>query len=88
MALIVVGKHPLATRLMKGILTADHYNPSMCIHGRLDVLVINICTNHNLSLKQLSAKFAVLLALANASRTSEILSDYEQERWNRDFRLP
>ena len=72
---IVVGKHPLVTRLMKGIFNSrppqPKYGHTWEVGHVLDYLR-SLGTNHSLSLKQLSAKLAVLLALANASRASEI----------------
>ena len=72
---IVVGKHPLVTRFMKGVFNMRPPEPKYghiwdvgCVLDYLE----SLGGNCDLSLKQLSAKLVVLLALANASRASEI----------------
>ena len=45
------------------LLCCDHY---------VSMLIIKISVNEDLNLKQLSSKIVVLLALANASRTSTL----------------
>ena len=73
---VVVGKHPLVTRLIKGTLIVDLHSPDMHLLGVWEeCLSIYICSlekNNNISLKQLSHKLVVLLELSNASRASEI----------------
>ena len=72
---VVVGKHPLVTRLMKGIFNRRPPQPRYALTwdvGRVLGHISSLGRNSDLSLKQLSHKLVVLLALANASRASEI----------------
>ena len=72
---VVVGKHPLVTRLMKGIFNRrppqPRYASTWDVGGVLEH-IRSLGGNSDLSLKQLSYKLVVLLALSNASRASEI----------------
>ena len=72
---VVVGKHPLVTRLMKGIFNRRPPQPRYALTWDVGRVLQHICSlgrNSDLSLKQLSHKLVVLLALSNASRASEI----------------
>ena len=72
---VVVGKHPLVVRLMKGVFNGRPPQPRYgCTWDVKRVLehIKSLGDNRVLSLKQLSSKLAVLLALANASRASDI----------------
>ena len=72
---VVVGQHSLVSRLMKAIFNQrppqPKYGFTWDIGPVLDYVRALGC-NEDLNLKQLSSKIVVLLALANASRTSEI----------------
>lgn len=72
---VVVGKHPLVTRLMKGIFIRRPPQPRYAFTWDVGRVLEHICSlgkNSDLSLKQLSRKLVVLLVLSNASRASEI----------------
>ena len=72
---VVVGKHSLVSRLMKGVFNSRPPQPRYAFTwdvGRLLDHILSLGENHALSLKQLSHTLAVLLALSNASRASEI----------------
>ena len=69
---VVVGKHPL---VMKGIFNRRPPQPRYALTWDVGRVLQHICSlgrNSDLSLKQLSHKLVVLLALSNASRASEI----------------
>ena len=72
---VQVGKHPLVTRLLKGV--SHLCPPQPKCNGRWkveDVLsyVLSLGTTDNLSVKDLTHKLALLLALANADRASDL----------------
>ena len=70
-----MGKHPLVTRLMKGIFNRRPPQPRYAFTWDVGRVLEHICSlgkNNTISLKQLSHKLVVLLALSNASRASEI----------------
>ena len=72
---VVVGKHPLVVRLMRGVYNARPPQPRYLTTWDVGQVLHHISSlgrNRDLSLKQLSHKLVVLLALANASRASEI----------------
>ena len=71
----VVGKHPLVTRLMKGVFNRRPPQPRYAFTCDVGTVIEYVCffgRNSDVSLKQLSHKLVVLLALSNASRASEI----------------
>ena len=71
----VVGKHPLVVRLMRRVYNARPPQPRYTTTWDVGQVLHHISSlerNRDLSLKQLSHKLVVLLALANASRASEI----------------
>lgn len=72
---VVVGKHPLVVRLMRGVYNARPPQPRYTTTWDVGQVLHHISSlgrNRDLSLKQLSHKLVLLLALANASRASEI----------------
>ena len=72
---VVVQKPPLVSRLMKEVFNSRPPQPRCAFTwdvGRALDHILSLGGNHGLSLKQLSHKLAVLLALSNASRASEI----------------
>ena len=72
---IPMGQHPLITHLMKGIYNSrppqPKYSSSWSVARVTDYLK-NLGPNHGLSLKQLTLKLVVLMALVEASRSSEL----------------
>ena len=72
---VVVGKHPLVVRLMRGVYNARPPQPTYSTTWDVGQVLHHISSlgrNRDLSLKQLSHKLVAFLALANASRASEI----------------
>ena len=72
---VVVGKHPLVSRLLKGVFNSRPPQPRYAATwdvGQVLEHIASLGRNENLSLKRLSHKLAVLLALSNASRASEL----------------
>ena len=70
-----LGKHPLVTRLLKGIYNSRPPQPRYSATWDVDVVIRYLKTmgeNDTLSLKQLSQKLALLMALVDASRISEL----------------
>ena len=70
-----IGQHPLVTRLLKGVHNSRPPQPRYSETWDVDVVVkyINcIGDNKELSLKAISLKLAILMALVEASRTSEL----------------
>lgn len=70
-----LGQHPLITRLMKGINNQRPAAPRYVSTWRVDTVVEYIKSlgeNDKLSVKQLSCKLVMLMALVDASRTSEL----------------
>ena len=70
-----IGKHPLVTRLLKGIYNSRPPQPRYSATWDVDVVIRYLKTmgeNDTLSLKQLSQKLALLMALVDASRISEL----------------
>lgn len=72
---IPMGKHPLVSRLFKGIHNLRPPQPRYVTTWDVD-MVVEYCRsmgqNNTLSLKQLSQKLALLMALVEASRVSEL----------------
>ena len=70
-----IGQHPLVTRLLKGIYNRRPPQPRYSATWDVDIVtryIANLGSNESLSLKQLSQKLVVLMALVEASRTSEL----------------
>ena len=70
-----IGKHPLVTRPLKGIYNSRPPQPRYSATWDVDVVIRYLKTmgeNDTLSLKQLSQKLALLMALVDASRISEL----------------
>ena len=72
---IPIGQHPLVSRLMKGVYkTQNLRNHNMQLPGMCQSLELikGVGRNEDISLKDLSTKLAVLMALVSANRTSEL----------------
>ena len=72
---VVVGKHPIVSRLMKGISNKRPPQPRYSATWSVAAVLQSIRSwgpTSNLSLKKLTQKLAMLMALANASRCSEL----------------
>ena len=72
---IPIGQHPLVTRLLRGVHNLRPPKPRYEHTWDVDVVtkhIVKMGSNEDLSLKQLSQKLAVLMALVEASRTSEL----------------
>ena len=72
---VVVGKHPLVSRLMKGIYNQRPPQPRYTSTWDVQVVLDHVRgwgSTASLGRKQLSQKLAMLMALANASRCSEL----------------
>ena len=72
---VVIGKHPLVSRLMKGIYNQRPPQPRYSSTWDVKVVLDHIKSwgyTRGLPLKKLTLKLAMLLALANASRCSEL----------------
>ena len=72
---IPIGQHPMVTRLLKGVHNSRPPQPRYTQTWDVDVVIKYICSmgdNKELSLKTLSLKLAILMALVDASRTSEL----------------
>ena len=78
---VVVGKHPLVVRLMRGVYNAQPLQPRYSTTWGLGQVLHHISSlrrNRDLSLKQVSHNLVVLLALANAScKTMVVLARQE-----------
>ena len=72
---VLVGKHPLICRLLKGIYNSrppqPRYSTTWDVSKVLDY-IRSLGPSSSLNLRQLTHKLAMLLALANASRASEL----------------
>ena len=71
----VIGKHPLVVRLMRGIFNSRPPQPRYSCSwdvGRVLEFIRSLGDNEVLTLKDLTHKLATIMALANASRASEI----------------
>ena len=72
---VPIGQHPLVTRLLKGVYNTrppkPRYTETWDVDGVLNHLT-SLGENSQLSLKQLSQKLVVLMALVQASRSSEL----------------
>ena len=72
---VPIGQLPLVTRLLKGVHNSRPPQPRYSSTWDVDVVLsylISMGDNSQLSLKQLSQKLAVLMALVQASRSSEL----------------
>ena len=70
-----VGQHPLVTRLMKGVFNARPLLPRYTSTWNVQTVLLHISSwggNDSLSLKQLSWKTAMLLALTRPSRSADL----------------
>ena len=70
-----IGKHPLVTRLLKGIYNQRPPMPRYTSTWDVDVVtkhIVSMGRNEDLPLKHLSRKLVMLMALIKASRTSEL----------------
>ena len=70
-----LGQHPLVSRLMKGIYNARLPKPKYTSTWDVNQVLVHLKQlgpNDSLSLKQLSAKLAMLMALVEASRSSKL----------------
>ena len=71
----VIGKHPLVSRFMRGVFNSRPPQPRYVFMWDVATVLNHIRslgTNASLSKKDLTRKLATILALANASRSSEI----------------
>lgn len=67
---IPIGQHPLVTHLMKGVYNSRPPKPRYSVTWDVDVVVkylMSLGPNSSLSLRQLSQKLALLMALVEAS---------------------
>ena len=72
---VPIGQHPLVTRLLKGIYNSRPPQPRYTDTWNVDVVLsylVSLGVNSQLSLKQLSQKLVILMALVQASRSSEL----------------
>ena len=71
-----VGQHPLIVKLLQGIFNQrpplPRYENTWNVGSVISFIKNNLNQNSNLSLKDLSRKLAMLLALASASRSSDL----------------
>ena len=70
-----MGQHPLVSRLLRGICNSRPPQPRYSATWDVDIVVRYFCSlgdNKSLSLKMLSQKLALLMALVEASRVSEL----------------
>jgi len=84
---VVVGKHPLVCRLLKGIYNQRPPQPRYSCTWDVGLVLDHIRSwgpTVTLTQKKISLKLAMLLALANASRCSELHSlDTQYMSWNK-----
>lgn len=72
---VVVGKHPIVSRFMRGVFNSRPPQPRYTFTWDVSKVLHHIKvlgSNESLSFKKLTHKLATILALANASRSSEI----------------
>ncbi len=72
---VPIGQHPLVTRLLKGVYNKRPPKPRYSTTWNVDLVVrylISLDENDQLPVKTLTQKAALLLALVEASRTSEL----------------
>jgi len=72
---IPLGQHPWVSRLFKGMYNSSPPQPRYASTWDVDIMIRHISAlgeNSNLSLKQLSHKLAILVALVGANRVSEL----------------
>jgi hypothetical protein len=65
-----IGQHPLVNRLLKGVYNQRPPQPRYSATWDVDVVTKHLGSNESLSLKHISQKLVVLMALVKASRTS------------------
>ena len=79
-----VGSHPLVSRLLKGMFNARPPAPRLSVSWDVAVVVeyFRSCPSEGLSTLELGRKVATLMALANASRCSDLAAlDRDHLRW-------
>ncbi len=72
---VSIGQHPLVTRLLKGVYNQRPPKPRYTSTWDVDIVLNHMTSlgeNTDLTLKQLSQKLVMLMALVQASRTSEL----------------
>ena len=72
---VVIGKHPLVSRLLKGVYNMRPPKPRYSFTWDVKIVLDYLRSwgpTASLSLKKLTQKLVMLLALANASRSSEL----------------
>ena len=73
----VVGKHPIICRFMQGIFNSCPPKPRYSFVCNVNTVIFYMDTmppNEKLSLKDLSAKLVILMALCNADRSSDLIA--------------
>ena len=91
-----IGEHPLVTRLLKGVYNRRPPQPHYSTTWDVDVVTKHLATitmglNESLSLKKLSQKLVVLMALVEASKTLELRAlhiRFRTYRWYSSQPLP
>ena len=74
---VSVGQHPLVCQTMKGIFQKKPPLPRYCSSWDISIVleyIKSLGDNENLTIKQLSAKLALLFALISAERGSELVA--------------
>ena len=72
---ISIGQHPLVTRLIKGVHNSRPAKPHYTVTWDVDIALRHLRAlgdNDHLSLRALSRKLALFMALTDVSRTSEL----------------
>ena len=72
---VPIGQHPLVTRLLKGVYNLCSPNPRYSDTWNVDMVIQHLQSlgdNSKLTLKVLGQKLALLMALVEASRSSEL----------------
>ena len=72
---VPICQHPLVTRILKGVYNSRPPLPRYSSTWDMEIVtkhILSMGNNEDLSLKQLSQKLVVLMALVQASRTSEL----------------
>ena len=85
---VVVGKHPLVSRLLKGIYNRKPPQPRYSTTWDVAAVLDHIRSwgpTESLCRKKATLKLAMLMALANASRCSELHAlDVQRMRWSKE----
>ena len=85
---VVVGKHPLVSRLLKGIYNRKPPQPRYSTTWDVAAVLDHIRSwgpTESLCRKNATLKLAMLMALANASRCSELHAlDVQRMRWSKE----